>query len=179
MHMRSHTLLAGTFFMLAFASRATAQTKPDFSGRWTVAPPPQETGRGGGTPRADMGSGWGSTITLTQSTTALTLEWVIFTRGDLKPPLTFLYPLDGSEHTNAFMMGRGTEKQISRASWDGGKLVITTKQSFPNLVEGQTVETVVTRTLSLASPTTLVVETTRNGVLGGNASTTRTVYTKG
>ena len=94
--MRSHTLLAGTLITLAFAVRATAQTKPDFSGRWTVAPPPQETGRGGGTPRADMGSGWGNTITLTQSTTALTLEWVIFTRGDLQPPLTFVYPLDGS-----------------------------------------------------------------------------------
>src|SRR5262245_12375413 len=176
--MRSHTLLAGTFMTLAFATGAPAQTKSDFSGRWTVAPPPQEAERGG-TPRADMGSGWGNTITLTQTATALTLEWVIFTRGDLQPPLTFVYSLDGSERTNAFMMGRGTEKQISRASWDGGKLVITTKQSFPNLVEGQTVETVVTRTLTLESPTTLVVETTRNGVLGGNASTTRTTYTKG
>ena len=178
MHMRSHTLFAGTLVSLTFAAHAAAQTRPDFSGRWTVAPPPQETGRGG-TPRGDMGSGWGNTITLTQSATALTLEWVIFTRGDLQPPLTFVYPLDGSERTNAFMMGRGTERQISRAIWDGGKLVITTKQSFPNLVEGQTVETVVTRTLSLESPTTLVVETTRNGVLGGNASTTRTVYMKG
>src|SRR5215510_6667840 len=126
-----------------------------------------------------MGSGWGNTITLTQNATALTLEWVIFSRGDLQPPPTFVYPLDGSEHTNAVRMGRGSEKQVSRASWDGGRLVITTKQSFPNLVEGQTGEIVVTRTLSLESPTTLVVETTRNGVLGGNASTTRTVYTKG
>src|SRR5262245_27641134 len=179
MHMRYHTLLAGIFFTLAVAARAVAQTRPDFSGRWTVAPPPPETGRGGGTPRADMGSGWGNTITLTQNATALTLEWVIFSRGHLQPRLSFVYPLDGSQHTNAFMMGRVTEKQISRASWDSGKLVITTKQSFPNLVEGQSVETVVTRTLSLESPTTLVVETTRNGVLGGNASTTRTVYTRG
>jgi hypothetical protein len=158
---------------------ATAQSKPDFSGRWTIAPPPgSESGRGGA--RADdMGSGWGSTITLSQSASALTVEWAYYSRSDLQPPLVFVYPLDGSEKTNTLMMGRGFEKQVSRTSWDGAKLVITTTQDFPNLVAGQTVKSVMTRTLTLESPTSLVVETTRNGVLGAKASTTRTVYTKG
>ena len=126
-----------------------------------------------------MGSGWGPTITLSQNEGALKLEWAIFSRGDLQPPLVFTYLFDGSEHVNAFMMGRGLEKQASRTKWDGSKLVITTTQAFPNLVPGQTVQSVVTRTLSLESPTSLVVETTRSGALGGQPSTTRTVYTKG
>jgi hypothetical protein len=116
---------------------------------------------------------------LTQNASALTLEWVYYSRSDLQPPLVLVYPLDGSEKTNTLMLGRGFEKQVSRAAWDGARLVITTTQDFPNLVAGQTVKSVMTRTLTLESPTTLVVETTRNGVLGAKASTTRTVYTKG
>jgi len=126
-----------------------------------------------------MGSGWGTTITLSQNASALTVEWAYYSRSDLQPPLVFVYPLDGSEKTNTLMLGRGFEKQVSRTAWDGMKLVITTTQDFPNLVAGQTTKSVMTRTLTLESPTSLVVETTRNGVLGAKPSTTRTVYTKG
>ena len=160
-------LLSSVALTMMLAAGASAQNRPDFSGRWTIA------GRAG-----DMGSGWGSTITLTQSASALTLEWVYYTTGDLQPPLVFVYPLDGSVRTHTLMMGRGFEKQVSRAVWDDAKIIITTTQDFPNLVAGKTVTSVVTRTLTLESPTSLVVETTRNAVLGGQASTTRTVYTK-
>jgi hypothetical protein len=37
----------------------------------------------------------------------------------------------------------------------------------------------VTQTLSLDSPTRLVIEVTRSGALGGRPSTTTTTYTKG
>jgi len=90
----------------------------------------------------------------------------------------FVYPLDGSEKTNTLMMGRGLEKQVSRTAWNGDKLVITTTQAFSDLVPGQTVMTTVVRTLSLQSPTSMLVETTRSGVLGGRPSTTQTVYKK-
>jgi hypothetical protein len=126
-----------------------------------------------------MGSGWGTTITFTQTPSALTLEWPYYSRGDLQAPLVFVYPLDGSAKTNTLMLGRGFEKQESRTSWDGNKLVIVTTQDFPNLVPGQVVSTRMTRTLTLESPTSLVVETIRSGVLGGKASSTKTVYTKG
>ena len=165
--------------LLLVASSAAAQDKPDFSGRWTVAPPAASPTGGRGSQRGDMGSGWGTTITFTQTPTTLTLEWPYYTRGDLQPPLVFVYPLDGSAKTNMLMMGRGLEKQESRASWEGSKLVIVTTQDFPNLVPGQVVTTRVTRTLTLESPTSLVVETTRSGVLGGKESSTKTVYTKG
>ena len=176
--MSSRIVLSGVWLLALIGSSAGAQNKPDFSGRWTVATPTAAAAPGGA-PRGDMGSGWGSTITIIQTPMALALEWPIFSRGDLQPPLTFVYPFDGSEKTNAFMMGRGLEEQVSRTVWEAGKLVITTTQVFLNLAPGQKITTRVVRTLSLESPTSMVVETMRSGVLGGQSSTTRTVYTKG
>ncbi len=182
--MRLRSTMSSVALTIMLASAASGQNKPDFSGRWTIAPPTSApagrgAGGGGGGGRAgDMGSGWGSTITLTQSASALTLEWVYYSTSDLQPPLVFVYPLDGSEKTHTLMMGRGLEKQVSRTTWDGAKLIITTSQDFPDIVAGKTITSVVTRTLTLESPTSLVVETNRSGVLGAQASTTRTVYTK-
>ena len=180
--MRHHTTVSSVVLAIMLAAGASAQARPDFSGRWTVVPPtaaPPARGTSGGGGRAgDMGSGWGSTITLTQNASALTLEWAYYSTSDLQPPLVFVYPLDGSERTHTLMMGRGFEKQVSRTTWDGAKLIITTSQDFPNIVAGKTVTSLVTRTLTLESPTSLVVETNRSAVLGGQASTTRTVYTK-
>jgi len=182
--MRPRSTMSAAALTVMLAAAASGQNKPDFSGRWTIVPPTNAqagrgaAGAGSGGRAGDMGSGWGSTITLTQSASALTLEWVYYSTSDLQPPLVFVYPLDGSEKTHTLMMGRGFEKQVSRAVWDDTKIVITTSQDFPNLVAGKTVTSVVTRTLTLESPTSLVVETNRSGVLGAQASTTRTVYTK-
>jgi hypothetical protein len=113
-------LLSSVALTIMLAAGASAQNRPDFSGRWTIA------GRAG-----DMGSGWGSTITLTQSASASRSVGVH--DGDLQPPLVFVYPLDGSARTHTLMMGRGFEKQVSRAVWDDAKIIITTTQDFPNL----------------------------------------------
>src|SRR6188472_1300507 len=94
--------------VLAFLALVGAQAKPDFSGRWTSDPDPAaaaaQPARGGGVPTAgrgappaDLGSGWGSTITVTQAATSLAVEYAFFTRGDMQPPLKFVYVLDGSE----------------------------------------------------------------------------------
>src|SRR5215471_9046258 len=107
--------------VLFFAGAGVAQVKPDFSGRWTAEPPavtpagPEqaaaERARGvelrssDPAPQGDMGSGWGSTITITQDATRLTIEYVFFRRGDMQPPLKFVYALDGSETRNTVMMG--------------------------------------------------------------------------
>jgi hypothetical protein len=165
---------------LLFAITVTAQTRPDFSGRWTSeseAAPLSGSGRGGAS-SGNMGSGWGSNITIAQDATRLTVEYAFFVRGDMQPPLKFAYALDGSETKNSVMMGRGIQAQTSKAAWDGGKLVITTEHSFENPANGQPMTTKVTQTLSLESPTSLLVETTRNGVLGGPPATTRAVYKK-
>ena len=104
-----------------FAAAAAAQTQPDFSGQWTTAPEPTPTAqtdvtrgaagaptgaaRGASGARArggmrqmvgDMGSGWGSTLTITQDATRLAVEYAFFSRGDMQLPLRFLYALGGS-----------------------------------------------------------------------------------
>jgi hypothetical protein len=162
----------------------SAQPQADFSGTWTLdVPAIASTPAVPGTPAAaaapgDMGSGWGSTITIAQDTKQLRVEYTIFSRYDLQPPLTLIYPLDGSVRRNTVMMGRGEQFESSRAQWNGATLVIITTFPIADRGAGQPFTAELTRTLSLESPTTLVVEVTRSGVLGGPASTTRSVYRK-
>ncbi len=176
-----------------WAAVAMAQAKPDFSGRWTTdpdpaAPPPAATtGRAGAPPAAggqrggrsgDMGSGWGSTITIAQDAARLTVEYAFFSRGDMQPPLKFVYNFDGSETKNSVMMGRGIQGQTSKTAWEGDRLAITTVHTFPDPAGGKPTMVEVKHVLSLESPTSLAVETTRTTPLGGPAKTTHTVYRK-
>ena len=97
----------------------------------------------------------------------------------MQPPLHFTYALDGSETRNTVMFGEGVQEQFSRAALDGTTLVITTIHVVANPSGARdSLRVQVTRRLSLDSPTQLIVETTRAGVLGGLPSTTRTVYAK-
>jgi hypothetical protein len=174
---------------------AAQTTRPDFSGQWTIEPEPVQaaTGRSGqatqpqvgrdrisgsrgGARGGDMGSGWGSNITVTQGPDKLTVEYAFFSRGDMQPPLKFVYALDGSETKNSVMMGRGIQVQKSSAAWQGDKLVITTVHTFAHPETGQPMTSELTQILSLESPSRLIVEATRSGVLGGPPSSTRTIY---
>ena len=96
----------------------------------------------------------------------------------MQPPLKFVYALDGSETKNSVMMGRGMQVQTSHTAWDGAKLKITTLHMLADPATGKPMTAEVVQMLSLESPTSLVVETTRAGVLGGQATTTKTVYRK-
>ena len=168
----------------ALADVAQPEAGPaNFSGRWTLdAPAVATTAAVPGTPAAaaapgDMGSGWGSPLTIVQDARQLRVEYAVFSRYDLQPPLTFTYPLDGSEGRNTVMMGRGEQLEVSRARWNGAALTITTTSRVAD--RGLTPFTFeVTRTLSLESPTTLIVEVTRSAVLGGPATKTRSVFRK-
>jgi hypothetical protein len=178
---------AAVVVSLTLAASLSAQTRTDFSGRWTTDPDPAAApagpgraggARGGGRGRGDMGSGWGTTITIAQDARQLSIEYAFFTRGDMQPPLKFVYAVDGSETTNSVMMGRGRQVQRSRTSWDGATFVITTAHEFVDPATGRPSTVDVVQRLSLESPTSLVVETTRAGVLGSQPTTTRTVYRK-
>jgi len=125
-----------------------------------------------------MGSGWGSTITIAQDSKRLSVEYAIFSRYDLQPPLTLRYPLDGSVGGNTVTMGRGEQIESSRAQWSGQTLIIVTTFFVTDRAAGQPFTAALTRKLWLESPTTLIVEVTRAGVLGGPSSTTRSVYRK-
>src|SRR5687767_12242060 len=173
--------------LVALSSLApAAQTHPDLSGRWTTDPiPPSDAAARGAAPqgqrgapgtRPDLGSGWGSTITLTQDARQLTVEYAFFTRGDMQPPLKFAYALDGSESRNPVRMGRGMQTERAKSAWDGQALVITTTHDYKDPSSGKAGSIDVVRRLSLESPDSLVVETTRAGALGGPSSTTRVVY---
>ncbi len=162
----------------------SAQPPADFSGRWTLdAPAITSTPAVPGTPAAaaapgDMGSGGGSTINIAQDTKRLRVAYTIFSQYDLQPPLTFTYPLDGSVGRNTVMMGRGEQIESSRTQWNGQTLIIVTTSHITDRGAGQPFTAELTRKLWLESPTTLVVEVTRAGVLGGPASTTRSAYRK-
>jgi hypothetical protein len=125
-----------------------------------------------------MGSGWGSPLTITQDARALVVEQTLFSRYDLQPPLRFVYALDGSETRNAVMTGHTTQVRLSRAAWDGPALRITTIYPAIDPASGKPFTTEVTHTLSLESSTTLVIEITRSGALGGQTTSTKTVYRK-
>src|SRR5688572_5629396 len=164
---------------LIAVSSLIAQTRPDLSGRWTSEPAPAPDAQGQrGAPgvRPGLGSGWGSTITLTQDPRQLSVEYAFFTRGDMQPPLKFTYALDGSESRNTVLMGRGMQTERATSAWDAQTLVITTTHDFKDPATGKPATIDVVRRLALESADSLVVETTRAGALGGPSSTTRVVY---
>jgi len=161
-----------------------SQTVPDFSGTWALdAPAIATTPAVPGTPAAaaapgDMGSGWGSTITIAQTAQRLTVEYTFFSRYDLQPPLRFAYALDGSESRNVLTMGRGEQVESSRSRWEGETLVIATAYQVAGHGAAKPFVAEVTRRLTLESPDTLVVELSRAGVLGGPPAATRSIYRK-
>jgi len=176
--------LAAIWLTAVLPGTLPQQPPADFSGRWTLEPPAVAlTPAVPGTPAAasapgDMGSGWGSPIVITQDGKQLTVEYSVFSRYDLQPPLKFTYSLDGSDSRNTVMMGRGEQVESSRAHWDAQILSIITSVHVADRSAGAPFTAELTRKLWLESPATLVVEVTRAGVLGGPASTTRSTYRK-
>ena len=181
--MRCGVFVLSAAVVVLAAGVAAAQAVADFSGRWTVAADAGAgTGRGGA--RGGRGvastasSGWGGDITLTQDAAKLTVQTAHLGQRDMQLPLRFVYQLDGSESKNAVMLGRGTQVQVSKAAWDGAKLVITTAHGFNDPRSGKPMTSETKQVLSLESPTSLVIETTQSGALGGPPSTAKTVYQK-
>ena len=99
--------------VLAVATLAFAQAKPDFSGSWAPEAAPDAAAGGGG-------RGGGGPMTVKQSATELSVERAGRGGG---APVTTVYKLDGSETKITMGQGEGT----ATAKWDGNKLVITTK----------------------------------------------------
>lgn len=162
--MRKNALMLGALALIVAAAPATAQDKPNFSGTWTLVTDPNapNPGRGGG------GGGLGQGGTITQDAKTFTI-----TRTTPNGEIKIVYNLDGSESKN-MMMGRGGQtEQVSKATWDGNTLVVTTNFSMG--------ETAVTRTekYSLDASGQLVTATTAPGRGGGEPQTTTRTYKKG
>jgi hypothetical protein len=170
----------GVWALVLLAATATAQTRPDFSGRWTVPPEPSAAGAssGGSQVSSTMGSGWGGEITITQTAASLTVERAQFSQYDMQPPLRFTYALDGSESRNTINMGRGPQELASKAAWREPSLVISTTYPFSNPRTGKAETIDVRQELSLDASGSLVVTTTRVDPPDGPPSTATTKYVK-
>ena len=162
--MKKAIVTIGALMFVAFAAAAFAQAKPSFAGKWTLVPDPNApapTGRGGG-----RGGGLGQAFSAEQNDK--TLAVVTTTQaGETKA----VYNLDGSESKNPVTFGGNTIDRVSKAKWDGAKLVITTTTNF----NGNANES--TQTWSLDATGNLIVEATSN--FGGNPTTTKMTYKKG
>ena len=162
-------------WVLALAAAVTAQTPPDFSGRWASAPPAATSGvRGVPIEPATMGSGWGTELTIDQRAGRLTVDRLLFSTYDMQAPLRFVYALDGSETRTVVNMGRGPQEFVSRAAWEGATLVITTTYEFRDVVTGKTTSRGMRHVLALDPSGSLVITTAHEGA-GGAAST---IYTR-
>ena len=170
--------------LLLFGARVAGQSPPDFSGSWIVVSESAASGAtmGSAPPtlsaQGNMGSGWPSEIQLTQDATTLTLQFTYFHPRDIQAPFVFKYLLDGPASRNAINLGRGPQEQVSKTTRQGDSLVITTTHAFTHPLNGQAMTSETRQVLTLASPTQLVIETTRSAVMGGKSSTTKTTYSR-
>jgi hypothetical protein len=157
------TALLGAAAVVLWATSAFAQAKPNFAGTWVREAPAGGGGGGGG--RGGGRGGWGTEPTITQTATELTVKWMQPGRQGGEPtPQTRTYKLDGTESKNPG--GRGGD-QISKAAWEGAKLVIKTSL-------GEMGESVMAISLDAGN---LVIETTAPG-REGTPTTSKVVYKK-
>jgi hypothetical protein len=170
--MRRNFLVVAVVLMFGAAASLAAQAKPDFSGKWVMdpasapAPPAGAGGGGGGGGRGGGrggGAGFGQEFTAKQDATTLTI-----TRMQGDQTVTATYKLDGSESKNTVAGRGGQQEQVSKATWDGARLVIvTTTQAGEQR-----------RTISMEGGN-LVIETSQPGRDGGAPTTSKLVYKKG
>ena len=161
--MRKAAVFMGAAALILGATNVSAQGK-SFAGTWTVVADPAAAapapGRGGG-----RGLGQGATIAQDAKTLTVTRTTQ---NGEIKQ----VYNLDGSDSKNTLTMGGNSVEQVSKAKWDGDKLVITTTMNF----NGNASES--TMVLQLDASGQLVVESTGAGRGGGPPTTTKMTYKK-
>jgi arylsulfatase len=169
------------------APRSEAMENPDFSGTWstTVLHRVSVINRKDESLVPTLGSGWGNQISVQHTPNQLKVERVVFNPREIQQLVRYRFALDGSKFENNIQMGRTLKPILSTSNWVQNRLVITSSYPFQDSRTGKWLSSKVTQTLWLepASKTpwesTLIVETTREGLMGGSSSTNRTVYTRG
>ena len=171
--MRRNFLLIAVVLMFGVAASLGAQAKADFSGKWVAdaaAPAGGGGGGGGGGGRGGgRGGGFGNEFTIAQTAATLTI-----TRMQGDQTVTTVYNLDGSESKN-MVAGRGGGEptaQVSKAVWDGPKLVVTTTIN----AGGNTIEQ---KRVFAMEGGNLTIETTQPGRDGGPGTPNKVTYKKG
>ena len=172
---------------LPMGNRSEAIANPDFSGSWstTVLQTKSVIGRVELPLVATLGSGWGDKISIQHTADKVEIERVAFTPRELQATVLYHFALNGSVSENEVNMGRSGNTTFSTAVWEGNRLVITTTYPYQDPTTSQWLTSKTIQTLwlqAISSPPwepSLVVETKREGVLGGLTNITRTVYSKG
>ena len=137
--------------MLAVA--ASAQQKPNFSGRWVVVIP-------------EKGAGQEQIVKHDDKT--LSTE-----RASEGGGHRMIYQLDGVERRSA-IPSRGQEIVIlSKALWDGDRVVITSQASYPNGMKTQSKEI-----WSLDAQGRLVIDYTESGPRGSPGPAMKVIHVK-
>ena len=135
--------------VMAWAVAAlSAQTKPNFSGTWVSVEPREMAGE-------------------EQKVTHTADELILEHASEGGGP-RIVHKLDGKEHDSSL----GNVKSLSRAEWQGDRLVVSENATYP---DGRKVET--RSTWSLGSDGRLTVEGTRTGP-DGKPETVKMVSTK-
>ena len=169
--MRRNFLVVAVVLMFGAAASLAAQAKPDFSGKWVMDPAaaPAAPAGGGGGRGGGRGGGFGNEFTIAQNAKTLTI-----TRMQGDQTVTTVYNLDGSESKN-MVAGRGGGEptaQISKAVWDGAKLVVTTTIN----AGGNNIEQ---KRVFAMEGANLTIETTQPGRDGGPGTPNKVTYKKG
>jgi opacity protein-like surface antigen len=156
---RATTLAAAA--VLLMATLVSAQAPPNFAGKWSLVPDPNAQAGGGR-------GGLGQSATIVQDASTLTI-----TRTTPAGEFTSTYKLDGSESKNTLNFNGNAIEQLSKAKWDGAKLIVNTTMNF----DGNPVET--SMVMSLDAGGNLNIESTRPDFQGGGAPiTTKATYKK-
>jgi hypothetical protein len=160
--MKRVTTLLGTAVVILATAGLFAQAKTSFAGKWTLVPDPNAAAAGGGGGRGGRGGGMGMEFTVAQDDKTMTV-----TRTTQAGEVKSVYNLDGSDSKNTMNFGGNPMEQVSKAKWDGAKLVITTSFNM----NGNAVET--SQTWSLEGGNLVIEQAGRQG-----GPPTKTTYKK-
>jgi len=180
---RPHSFHRTAAFAAALMAAAPlAAQRPDFSGTWVrvdSAPSGRSVAATGDAAfrTGDMGSGWGSPLTMTQTADRLTVVFDFFIAYDLQPKVRYAYALDGVASKNVVPVGPMETPTRSTANWDGAVLVITTTFPAPPGVNAPPGSTELRQLLSLDANGRLIIEAMRRGA-AGTANTVVSTYTR-
>ena len=146
------------FLGFTLSAAPVVQVYPNFSGTWITVPSTSASAS------AQAFSSWRGDVTLTQNETTFTVEYVSNSRAHA--PVKLIYNFDGSERKNIDPNSVQPQDRITRATWQGSKLVLTTV--WPGRQDPADYRAAVetTETLSLDSPTTMSVEIRRRSQNG-------------
>ena len=151
----------GVPLVVACLLSSQAPARPDFSGEWVL-----DQRQSTPTPSGVAGM-LGSSFAAKQDLKTLTLD-ITFPGGSLRA----VYNLDGSESRNVMPGPAGDEVIVSRATWDGNRLVIVTKSTETQ--DGKPVAMETRRVMWIGADGLLILE--RSGTPVTLVPTTRSVY---